>query len=128
MAPQLILALILPLAVLAPGRPGTPVPGRLARLEAQEFTVEMGHVGATLSPLQQELQAALDSMRVRRAHLMDEVATPDELPAALARLRRDTRIEILAIQERHALHDGRLALARRIRSSMEVLRLEPVDP
>jgi hypothetical protein len=122
MAPHLVLALVLPLAVLAPGRPGGPVPGRLAQLEAREFTLDRAPSDALLTPLQREVQAVLDSMRVRREHLMDEVATPEELPAALARLKRDTRLEILGIQERHALHEGRFALARSIRTSLEELR------
>lgn len=129
MAPFVAIALILPLAVVAPARPGTPIPERLALLEAREFTLDSPALtapGTGLTPMQREIKAVLDTMCCRRESLMVEAIAADERPAALARLQWETHMQVLEIQERYALQEGRRDLAHRIHASIVVLQSEVV--
>ena len=76
--------------------------------------------------MQREIKAVLDTMRHRRELLMAEAVSADERPAALAKLRWETRMQVLEIQERYALREGRRDLARRIHASIVVLLREAV--
>jgi hypothetical protein len=81
------------------------------------------------SPMLTEIQAVMDSARVRESRLRLEYA-PDqtaELALAVAELKKTTRLQVLDIQLRFARQDGRTHLERRIMASIEDL-LRPAAP
>ena len=119
MAPLVLLVLLLPLAAATPGPPGTPVPERLARLEAHEMPPLPEGPALHLTPLQREIRVVLEASRARREALLAAGVAAED--AVLVELRRTTRLRVLAIQERHAVKEGRLELARRIRAELDAL-------
>jgi len=120
------LALVLPMAVIAPARPGTPVSNRIALLETREFSLGDPVQEADLTPMQREIKAVLDTMRIRREAVVAEAATGTARPAALQRLQWETRLQVLRIQEKYARQEGRLDLARRLQEGIKVLQRERV--
>jgi hypothetical protein len=128
MNPFLALAMILPLASNSVSDPLGSPPDRLERLDAARPL--MGALGVPvetptrLTPMQREIKAVLDSVRVRRENLVNEGSDIGSWTVELARLQRETRLQVLEIQERYAEREGRLDLARRLRRTMAEVRAD----
>lgn len=103
---------------------GSPRADRLARLEALEnpSAISAEKEFRALTPMQREIKAVLDSTRVRREKMVRDGAAAGEWPVELARLQRETRMQVLEIQERYARLEGRQDLVRLLQGTMAEVR------
>ena len=103
---------------------GSPRADRLARLEALDnpSAISTETEVRALTPMQREIKAVLDSTRVRREKLVLDGAAAGEWPVELARLQRETRMQVLEIQERYARLEGRQDLVRLLQGTMAEVR------
>jgi len=103
---------------------GNPRTDRLVRLEAVEGLsgVPVDSEYLALTPMQREIKAVLDAAQDRRESLVREGSAQGEWSVELARLQRETRMQILEIQERHARREGRSDLVRLLQGTMAEVR------
>lgn len=115
----LVFVLALPLAAAEPPAPGDPAP-------VSE---------KPLSPMMQEIKAAMDSHTAAVAAMQEQLNSTLDEESALQILRtisqrqQDTEIQVLRIQERYARQAGDTETAEKIDQAVEkILNPDPVTP
>ena len=102
------------------------------RLADCDLTVQSELAEAQMSPMLREIEAVVDSCRKAEARIIARFnAAADDggalgAKAEIATLKRETRLQILRIQARHARLAGRDDLARHIEDTL-LRMLDPAD-
>ena len=122
------LPLVLVSAALA-GDPGTKMT-QVASMHKKNTQRTPGHLEMpAVSPMLAEIQAVMDSARVREVDLRLRLGQDDPatLKRELADLKTEARLQVLNIQLRYAHQENRTELEQRIKTSIEDL-LRPAPP
>jgi hypothetical protein len=116
-------------SLLAADQVGPPVPIRASG--AQEDAGKAARPSAKLTPMMEEIQAAVQTTREAVADLADRfrAATDEtealELARAIRCVKLDGRIEVLRIQLRYARQDGRDETVAKLEAAIERMTVPP---